>query len=727
MQNKRFSFLKQPFPFVKQLDTSDCGIACLKMICRYYGGEESTKVIQGANVSKKGVLFSELKRLTDETGFNSLAVKIDLIKFRDNSPLPAIFLWEENHYVVVYKITNRRVYFVDPAIGRLNCSYDEFCEGWHRNTDKGLALVLLPTKAFQPQEKQTKLKNIRFTSLLSYLVAYRKELILVSLTLLFVSLIDIIFPFFTKKIIDQGVNYKDTSLIQLILCSQVFLFFGKISNEFYRSWLFIHVSSRVSARLISDFLLKLVSLPIKFFSSKNVGDLLERIADHKRVESFLTNDLLKSVFAAVSVIVYAAILVYFDTKIFLIFFIGNVLQLSWIFIFLKQIRVIDHKQFTLLTKEQNKILELINGMQEIKLNNIQNDRKSVWEENQIELFKNNVKKLQINQKYESYRFISFFISVFVTFSAANSVIEGNLTLGGLTAIVFILGGLNVPISQLINFILNYQLVKVSLERIDQVYGLESEVSEEGKVEPVFGDIEISNLSYAYDNANYILSNINLTIPWGKTTAIVGVSGSGKTTLLKLLLKFYTPQKGGILINGCKIEEIDNGIWRNQCGVIFQDSFLFSESIAYNISMDRNYDKNKLNSAITSSNIRVFIDSLPLGIDTIIGAEGIGLSQGQKQRILIARAIYKNPQYLFFDEATNSLDTENESIIVKNIEKLFKKRTMIIVAHRLSTVKNADQIIVFNNGSVIENGSHLDLIKNEGLYYNLVKNQLELNN
>ena len=469
-----------------------------------------------------------------------------------------------------------------------------------------------------------------------------------------------------------------------------------------------------------------MQLPLKFFNSKNIGDLTQRIQDHKRIEEFLSKDLIQTVFSIFSIVIYSFILLYFNISIFLIVFIGTIIELLWIFRFLKKIKILDQKTFSLQAKDQNKIYELINSMQEIKLNNLEENKRNEWQKIQTTIYLNNIDKLKINQQYESYRFISFFQTILVVFVSSMAVMNGTLTIGSMLAIMFILGGINAPISQLINFVLQYQLVKVSFERLNEIHNKpdEENVSKVSKLSEI-EDINIQNINFSYDNSNNILKNISLKIPKGKTTAIVGMSGSGKTTLLKLILKFYKPQQGNLLLHKTPLEEIENTLWRNKCGVILQDSFIFSDTISYNISLEENANQEKLLNAIKLANIDDFIHKLPLKLNTIIGSEGIGISHGQKQRILIARAIYKNPDYLFFDEATNSLDAKNERIIVENINYYFKNKTMIVVAHRLSTVKNADQIIVLDNGEIIEKGTHDELIKFKGKYFELIQNQLEL--
>lgn len=720
-------FLKK-FPFREQLDSADCGFACIRMICKYYGINLSNDnmVFNESNLTKQGLSFPEILRVCDEIGFNGLFVNLNIDEIIGNVTLPAIFFWNDNHFIVVHKISNNKFFVNDPAIGSIVISKEKFIEGWIDNKNqKGIILLLQPTAKLFLNKKNEKDKKVNeLKNILKYLLSYKKQLYFLGFILLASSSIEFLFPFFTQKIIDKSVISKNLPFLYIIIIAQITLFFSKIINEFYRSWLFIHISSRVSLQLVSDFLTKLMSLPIKFFSSKSTGDLLERINDHKRVESFLTNDLIKSVFAFFSLIVFSIILFNYNRNVFFVFIIGNSLQLLWIFIYLDKLKEIDKKKFRLLGNEQNKNIELLTGIQEIKLNNLENHKRLEWEKIQLDLFKNNINNLQITQKYESYRFISFFTSIIITFISAYSVINGSLTIGTMMAIVFVIGAVNVPISQIINFVLSFKLLLSRITRIEEINSLTEASNSKIKSKNIVNDdIIFQNINFSYDNKNDVLKNINLTIKKGTTTAIVGYSGSGKTTLIKLLLKFYNPKSGTILLGTQNIENFDETIWRNHCGVIFQDSFIFSNSIEFNIALKENVDIEKLNIAIEKANIKAFIEELPLKHKTVIGREGIGISQGQTQRILIARAIYKNPDYLFFDEATNSLDAENEKIIVDNIEKYFKGKTKIIIAHRLNTVINADQIVVLDNGIITEKGAHSELIKLKGKYFNLIKNQL----
>lgn len=722
------TLFKNSFPFFKQLDSQDCGLACLKMISKYYGVDisNSNPILEESNLLKQGITISDLYQTSENLGYNPLVIKLDFVNALENAPLPAIFFWNQNHFIVVYKMTKEKVYVADPAFGKTVYLQKDFLKNWTQSKEEGIILLLEPTELlFENNSPQKKTKgSLEYVT--QYLKKHKTQLFLIALTLLISSCIELIFPFFTQKILDKGVAIKNVSFIYLVLIAQVVVFISRVGLEFYRSWLFIHISSRISLSIISDFLVKLMQLPLKFFNSKNIGDLTQRIQDHKRIEEFLSKDVIQTVFSVFSIIIYSLILFYFNKNIFLIVLISTAIELFWIFSFLKKIKILDQKTFSLQAKDQNKIYELINSMQEIKLNNLEENKRNEWQKIQATIYLNNIDKLKTNQQYESYKFISFFQTILVIFVSSMAVMNGTLTIGSMLAVMFILGGLNSPISQLINFVLQYQLVRISFERLNEIHNKPNEenISKVLMLSEI-EDINIKNINFSYDNSNSILKNITLKIPKGKITAIVGVSGSGKTSLLKLILKFYKPQQGSILLQDIPLEEIDNTLWRNKCGVILQDSFIFSDTISYNISLKHNANQEKLLNAIQLSNIDDFINQLPLKLNTIIGSEGVGISHGQRQRILIARAIYKNPDYLFFDEATNSLDAKNERIIVENIDRYFKNKTMIVVAHRLSTVKNADQIIVLDNGEIIEKGNHDELIKNKGKYFELIQNQLEL--
>lgn len=714
------------FPFIKQFDSQDCGIACLKMIAEFYGINESVinEIVENTNIQRNGISISELEAASHKIGFSTMTVKLTYEEAENNIVSPSIFFWNQKHFIVVYKITKNRVYVADPAFGKVVYTKTDFLKGWTQGRNEGIITIVQPTeKLYESKEKNHKPRNYKF--LINYLLNHRLFLYLLSFTLLLSSCIELIVPFFTKTIIDKGVANRDINLIYLILIAQVTIFLSKISLEFYRSWLFIHISSRISLSIISDFLRKLMKLPIKFFTTRNLGDLLQRIQDHKRIEEFLSKDLIQSLFSVFSILIFGLILFYFNKTVFLIVFFGTALELIWVFSFLRKVRLIDKKMFALNSIDQNKIYELITSIQDIKLNNIEDLKREEWQKIQTNIYYNNIDKLKINQRYESYRFISFFQNILVIFVSAMAIINNTMTIGTMLSIMYIIGGMNGPISSLITFVMQFELVKVSFDRLSEIHNKEEEISSQILDDKDIDDISLAEVSFSYDNKKNILSNINLQIPKGKTTAIVGVSGSGKTTLLKILLKFYNPKSGEIKIGTDSLLDIDNRLWRSKCGVILQDSFIFSDTIAFNIALEKEIDLVKLKRAINLANISEFVNQLALRENTIIGADGISISHGQKQRILIARIIYKNPDYIFFDEATNSLDANNEKIIVKNINDFFKNKTMIVVAHRLSTVKNADQIVVIEAGNIIEKGTHQELISLRGKYHELIHNQLEL--
>lgn len=512
----------------------------------------------------------------------------------------------------------------------------------------------------------------------------------------------------------------------MILIAQALLITSRILLEFYRSWIFIYIGSRISLTMMTSFLDKLLILPLKFFTSKNTGDIIQRIRDHDRIENFLSKDIIQTIFAFFSVAVYSSILIYFNTYLFLIILLCSLASFLWIFFFLDKLRFIDYKNFSLQAKEQNKLFESISTIQDIKLNNLEEQTTKQWQSIQINIYKNNIDKLKIEQKYECYRFIDYVQILLVTLICSISIINDNMTIGSFMSIMIVLGALNQPTSQIINYVLKLKMVKISDERINEIHSKKDENdSYEITHLDTIEDIRLESLSFSYDGESYVLKNINLNIPRNKTTAIVGLSGSGKTTLLKLILKFYQPNEGNIFVGEKNINSINNKLWRKKCGVILQDSSIFSESIIYNVTLDKDPDLNRFFTSLKLANIYNFVEHLPLQEKTIIGTLGLELSHGQKQRILIARIIYKNPDYIFFDEATNSLDAENEKIITKNIDSFFKNKSVIIIAHRLSTIRNADQIVVIDNGSVIELGTHNELIQLKGKYYNLVKNQLQI--
>jgi ATP-binding cassette subfamily B protein len=688
-------------------------------------------------ITKEGVSFLGLSEAADSVGFRTLGVKIPFEMLEKKVTLPCIVHWRQRHFVVVYKIFKDKVWIADPATGLITYSRGEFEKNWATTLSEGkqtgLALIIEPTPALYDTEDQPE-KAGGFRFLLKYFRLYRKYIGQLLLGLLIGSLIQLIFPFLTQSIIDVGINNNDIGFIYLILFAQLALVLGRMSVEFIRGWLLLHIGSRVNVAIVSGFLQKLMNLPVAFFDTKLTGDIFQRIEDNNRIEEFLTSASLSILFSFVNLLVFGIVLGIFSFKIFVLFLTGTALYILWVSLFMKSRAKLDNIRFKEMSASNSKLINIINGMQEIKLTQSELSKRWDWENHQASLFGLKVKGLGLIQ-YQSAgaTLINEVMNILITIVAAAAVIKGNMTLGMMLAVQFIIGQMNVPVNQIIGFFRMSQDAKMSLDRLAEVHKMEDEESDsENKVlrMPDNKTIQISDLSFQYEGPRspYALKNANLQIEANKITAIVGVSGSGKTTLLKLLLRFYRPVSGNISIGGTELSNISLKLWREKVGAVMQDGFLFPDTIAGNIApgIERT-DETRLIQAAETANIRGFIETLPLGYNTKIGANGHGLSEGQKQRLLIARIIYKNPEIVIFDEATNSLDANTEKAIVENLSGFFKEKTVIIVAHRLSTVRNADKIVVLDAGQIIETGNHGSLIEKRGAYYNLVKNQLELGN
>lgn len=733
------------FPFYSQSNQMDCGPTCLRMIAKHYGKNirlEQLRRISG--FSKEGVSLLGIADAGENIGFKTKGIQLSFKQLLTEAILPAIVHWKQNHFIVITPgADKRKIIVADPAKGIINYTKEEFCRHWisskdEKGEDTGVALLLEPTPKFYEQSFNAADYNsssaLDLGRLFNYIKPYKRYLFQVMLALLLGSLIQLVFPFLTQSIVDTGINTQDLSYITIILLAQLMLFFGRTMIEFIRSRLLLHISTRINIAILSDFWIKLMRLPVSWFDTKQTGDTLQRIGDHKRIESFLTGTALSTIFSVFNLLIFSFVLLSYNQTIFFVFATGSFLYFLWIRFFLRYRRKLDFQRFEIASKENSITMQLIQGMQEIKLHNAEHLRRWEWENVQTRLFKLSFKSLSVSQYQQAG---AFFINegknIFITFLVAQLVINGQLTLGAMLAIQYIIGQLNSPVEQLIGFMQSYQDAKISLERLNEIHQLEEE-EPAGKpfnnILPVNKSIEITSLNYTYPGAGNepVLRNINLYIPEGKTTAIVGVSGSGKTTLLKLLIRFYEEYRGEINIGRSPLRSIGPRFWRNQCGCVMQDGFIFSDSIAKNIAVnDESPDYQKLIHACKVANIISFIESLPLGFNTKIGAEGNGISAGQKQRLLIARAVYKNPHYIFFDEATNSLDANNEKEILENLQEFFKDKTVVVVAHRLSTVKNADNIIVLHEGEIAESGTHEELTGKRGRYFELVKNQLELGN
>ena len=789
------------FPHYTQLDQMDCGPTCLRMVAKHYGRSFTVQSLrEKAQIGKEGVSLLGISEAAEAIGFRTMGVIIPFEKLATEAPLPCIVHWDQNHFVVVYdikganggwmsrikggrkvpafegidgnvqpqpfihgfqvneneiiippaipvipelpkRITRKGTVFIaDPGKGLVTYPAEEFCRHWlssHTNgTGEGVVLLLEPTPAFFEQDDEPT-TAYNFERVFSYLWQYKRLLVQLALGLAVGSGLQLLFPFLTQSVIDVGVNTQNVPFVYLVLGAQLMLMAGRLSVEFIRSWILLHISTRVNLSILSDFLIKLMKLPVSFFDSKQFGDIMQRIGDHHRIESFLTGQTLSVLFSMVNLLIFGAVLAMYNLSIFGIFMVSSVLYIGWVMLFLRQRRKLDYKRFDVSAKNQSSLVQLIQGMQEIKLAGAERPMRWAWERLQARLFRLQMKGLSLSQYQQAGAFaINEGKNIFITFLAAQAVINGQLSLGAMLAMQQIVGQLNSPIEQLIGFVQSLQDAKISLERLNEIHTLEDEEPADRPVTttlPETGGLHLKNVSFQYPGAGNepVLQGIDLSILDGKTTAIVGMSGSGKTTLLKLLLRFYEPTKGEIRLGGNALRNISHSFWRSQCGVVMQDGFLFSETIARNIAVGvERIDAQRLGDAVRVANLREFVDALPSGLHTKIGAEGNGISQGQRQRILIARAVYKDPQYIFFDEATNALDANNEAVIVQNLNAFFRRntgnrRTVVVVAHRLSTVSHADQIVVLDKGRITEIGTHDTLVSKQGDYWRLVKNQLEL--
>ncbi len=724
------------FRFVRQQDSMECGVACLKMICQYYGNYTDMKTLNEVCCpTTEGVSLLGINHAAQKIGFTTFIGKVGLDSLCQEN-LPAILHWNQNHFVVLYKVKNQsKFYIADPAKGIVICDINEMRKYWLISESKGdnnigIAMFLEPNDNFQTtQYSGNRIKSFGF--LWGYIKHYQKYFIQIVAGLVVGCVLQLILPFLTQSIVDIGIKNNNIGFIWLVLLGELMIVIGRTATDFIRRWLLLHISMRINISLVSDFFIKLLKLPMSFFDTKLMGDLLQRIGDHSRVQTFLTNQLLSVVFTFFSFVIFGIVLYIYNWMIFTVFLIGSLIYGGWISIFLRKRKILDYELFEQQAKNQNKTYQFITSMQEIKLQDCEQRRRWEWEDTQADLFNVKMKTLKIQQSQEAGSiFINEVKNIIITVFAATSVINGQMTLGAMLAIQYIIGQLNSPIEQLMSFIYSLQDVKISLERISEVHNGKNEETKETQLDSFISTktIEIKNVDFKYDyhSIDKILEDVSFNVPAGKVTAIVGASGSGKTTLIKLMLGYYPVLSGSILVAGKNINEYNLKWWRRHCGVVMQEGVIFSESIARNIAIDDGeIDVKRLEEAAKIANIHNYIIGLPLKYNTIIGRDGIGLSQGQKQRILIARAVYKHPDFIFFDEATNALDAKNERDIVENLDEFFTGRTVIVVAHRLSTVKNADQIIVIDKGRIVEIGNHASLIKEKGYYYNLVKNQLEL--
>ncbi len=723
------------FPFYKQLDANDCGASCLRMIARHYGRYYSLDTLREMTyIGKQGVSLLGISDAAERIGFQTLAVKTTYERLSKDIPLPCIAHWKQEHFLVIYKINDKYVWIADPAAGKFKLTRKQFLASWAGDMENGAPagiLLLLQTtpEFYRHDEAQTSKGDLAYVW--SYFRQYGSYMLQIVAGLLIGLLLQIAFPFILKEVVDAGIQKEDIKLIYAATLGLFVLFFSQLFVEYIRGWILLHIGARVNINLISDFLIKLTNLPLKYFDTKVTGDLLQRIADHERVQRFLSSTSLFSVFSFFTFIAFFAVLAAWNLTVLLIFAGGILASVMWFYLFATYRRDLDYTRFDQATENQNSLIELINGMPDIKLHNAEKQKRWAWERAQARLFRTGLDTLRVDQIQKTgAQFINEAKNLTILFFVAVQVVEGKMSLGMLVAIQYIIGQLNGPLNQFVDFIRSFQEARISLERMNEIHNKEDEERIEDKINllPDWGDLVLDRVSFQYNGPHspMVLKNVRLRIPRGKTTAIVGASGSGKTTLLKLLLNYYQPTDGAVRVGDVNIANIQNRLWRQKCGAVLQDGYIFNDTIARNIALgDEIIDKVRLLHAVRVSNIQNFVESLPLGYNTRIGMDGQGLSLGQKQRILIARAVYKSPEYLFFDEATSALDAYNEMIIMENMAEYFKKRTMVIVAHRLSTVMNADYIVVLDSGEIVEQGTHAELAYARGAYYHLVKNQLEL--
>lgn len=725
------------FPCDLQMDMMDCGPACLTMTSKYYGKYYSLQYMRDkCGITREGVSFLDLSHAAESIGLRTLSLKCSIDDLIEKIPLPAILHWDNSHFIVVYHTNPRtgRVFVSDPAKGLMKYSKEEFAKKWIKKAEgeKGVLMALEPQADFYQRQGEQRIERKKtFENFLGYFRPYKKSFINLFVVMLIVTALQGLLPFISKAVIDVGIQTHDVDFISIVLIANIAIYVSILLSNMARDWILLHVTSRVNIALISDYLIKLMVLPITFFENKMTGDILQRAQDHERIRSFIMNNSINMIFSSLTFLVFSIILLIYNTTIFYIFLGGSILYVLWVMGFMKIRKKLDWEYFDLVARNQSYWVETIGAIQDIKINNYEKPKRWKWEDIQARLYKVNVRSLNINNIQNlGAQFIDNIKNLSITFYCAMAVIKGEMTFGVMISTQFMIGMLNGPITQFIQFLLSYQFAKISFLRLNEIHQLKDEHEDVGTNPidlPENKSLVIKNVSFQYTSTSQVvLRNVHLMIPEKKVTAIVGDSGSGKSTLLKLILRLYRPSFGEILIGNMNVNNISLKQWRDKCGAVMQDGKIFNDTILNNIVLDdEKIDYQKLKKALDTANIAAEIEKLPLGYQTKMGEQGRGLSGGQKQRILIARALYKDPDYLFFDEATNSLDTLNEQKIVAALDNVFKDKTVVVVAHRLSTIRKADQIVVMQDGLIVEVGNHDGLMQKKGRYHQLVESQLDL--
>ena len=721
------------FPTEYQMDAKDCGPASLKMVAKYFGRYYSLQYLRDkCGITKEGVSLLGISAAAESIGLHTAAFKCTIDDVILKVPFPVIIYWNENHFVVVYHASKKHIWVSDPCKGHVKYTRREFMEGWYlKNEDKGVLLALEPTADFKLSKQEKRQEKDSMISMLRYFMPYKKEFSLIFFVMLVATLLQGILPFISKAVIDIGISTSDVNFINMVLAGNICILLSIMVFSVVRDWILMHITARVNIALISDYLIKLMKLPVTFFENKLLGDILQRAADHERIRSFIMNNSLSLIFSTFTFLLFSIILLVYNHVIFFIFLGGSILYVTWVMLFLSIRKKLDWQYFELLSKNQSYWVETVSAIQDIKIYNYERARRWKWEEIQARLYHVNKRVLAVtNMQNLGAQFIESIKNMAITFFCATAVIRGDITFGVMISTQFIIGMLNGPLIQFINFVVSAQYAKISFLRMNEIRQLEDEdeLLSVGSttILPENKSLILKNVMFQYAaHLPMVLKNINLHIPENKVTAIVGSSGCGKSTLLKLLIRLYKPSYGSVSMGGMNVTALNLRKWREMCGVVMQDGKIFSDTIKNNIVLDdEKVDEAQLIKCCQIAQIKDEIDQMPRGFDTEIGEQGRGLSGGQKQRLLIARALYKNPQYLFLDEATNALDTVNEQKIVKALNSAFENRTVVIIAHRLSTIRHADQIVVMNKGEIKEVGTHKSLMSCKGIYSNLVKSQYD---